>query len=258
MSSTRLSPLNAPAVRSIAEAIHRMESIQAALDPGDGLRFFNLVYLEVTRAVKQRIRRSFFENAAFMTSLDVTFANLYFSALRLQIRDPQRVPRAWAVLLDHRMDEHIMQVQYALAGINAHINRDLPHGLVTTWTKFHTTPDAGSHRRDYDKVSSLLAEIEPSVRSQLTEHLALGSRELEHLENILANWSIVRAREAAWEQGELFWRLGGISCGPGRRRKCLMASLLSRAVGCSYHSYKSCPTIRHTGSAVKQSPAVEV
>ncbi len=203
------SPLTDPPVASIAEAVQRMEAIHGYLRADDGLRYFNLMYLEVTKAFQQRVRTGFFQDQAFMERLDVIFANLYFAATRLQVLDPPATPHAWTAVFDRRDDHRVLPLQFAVAGMNAHINFDLPRGLVETCRALGTTPDAGSHHRDYNKVNEILAQIEPAIREELEKQWPLNDRQLEHLQNVLANWSITRAREAAWDQCELLWWLRG-------------------------------------------------
>jgi hypothetical protein len=67
-------------VVSVAGAIARMEAIGAALPATDGLACFNRMYLDVTRQVNSQIGQGFFADPAFMTQLDVAFADLYFAA----------------------------------------------------------------------------------------------------------------------------------------------------------------------------------
>ena len=67
-------------VTSVAGAIARMEAIGAALPAGDGLACFNRMYLDVTSQVNSQLGQGFYADPAFMTQLDVTFANLYFAA----------------------------------------------------------------------------------------------------------------------------------------------------------------------------------
>ena len=67
-------------VASVAEAIARMEAIDAALPAADGVACFNRMYLAVTQEVNSRISAGFFADPVFMAQLDVTFANLYFAA----------------------------------------------------------------------------------------------------------------------------------------------------------------------------------
>jgi hypothetical protein len=203
------SPITGPPVASVGEAIQRMEAIQGHLGAGDGLRWFNLMYLEVTRAFQQRAGTGFFEDEIFMERLDVVFANTYLAAARSQVLDPSATPHAWTAVFDRRDDHRIVPLQFAVAGMNAHINFDLPRSLVETCRVLGTRLDAGSHRRDFDKVNEILAQVEPAVRDELLKECPLDDRQLEHLENVLANWSTTRARESAWNQSELLWALRG-------------------------------------------------
>ena len=77
--SAALPAVDAP-VTSVPGAIARMEAIGAALEAADGLACFNRMYLDVTRQVNSELGQGFFADPAFMTQLDVAFANLYFAA----------------------------------------------------------------------------------------------------------------------------------------------------------------------------------
>ena len=83
------------AVTSVSEAIAQMEAIEAATPPGDGLACFNRMYLGVTQQVNNELGQRFYADPAFMTTLDVAFANLYFGAAgAAAIRRPCRWPGA--------------------------------------------------------------------------------------------------------------------------------------------------------------------
>ena len=139
--SASLPIMDAP-VTSIAEAISRMEAIEAALPAADGIACFNRMYLDVTRQVNSQLGQGFFADPAFMTQLDVDFANLYFAAAGAA-GDPAAVPLAWRPLAERRAAAGIEPVQFALAGMNAHINHDLPLAVVSTCTALATSPEAG-------------------------------------------------------------------------------------------------------------------
>ena len=117
-----------------------MEAIEAVLPPADGFACFNRMYLDVTRQVNSRLGQGFFADPAFMTRLDVTFANLYFAAA-----DPAAVPLAWRPLAERRATAGIEPVQFALSGMNSHINHDLPLAIVSTCAALATAPGADSH-----------------------------------------------------------------------------------------------------------------
>ena len=136
--STGLPAPDAPVV-SVAGAITRMEAIAAALPAADGLACFNRMYLDVTRQVNSQLGQGFYADPAFMTQLDVAFANLYFAAADTA-STPAAVPLAWRPLVERRAVAGIEPVQFALAGMNAHINHDLPLAMVSTCTALGTAP----------------------------------------------------------------------------------------------------------------------
>ena len=74
-----------------------------------------------------------------MTQLDVTFANLYFAAAEAA-GNPAAAPLAWRPLIEQRAVAGIEPVQFALAGMNAHINHDLPLAMVSTCAALATAP----------------------------------------------------------------------------------------------------------------------
>ena len=192
-------------VTSVAGAIARMEAIDAALPAADGVACFNRMYLDVTRQVNSQLGQGFFADPAFMTQLDVTFANLYFAATSAA-STPMAVPMAWRPLVEQRAAAGIEPVQFALAGMNAHINHDLPIAMVSTCTALATSPDAGPHFADYQKVDQLLDAAEQSVRQSFesTPELAVD-RHVSAVASLIANWTINSARDMAWTNCLLLW-----------------------------------------------------
>jgi Family of unknown function (DUF5995) len=196
-------------VTSVAEAISRMETIGASLPAEDGLGCFNRMYLEVTRQVNSRLSAGFFADPAFMTQLDITFANLYFEAAQAADNLPA-VPLAWRPLIEQRAEPGIEPIQFALAGMNAHINHDLPLAVTGTCTAMATSPSAGTHQADYQKVDQLLDAAEQSVRESFESAPELAvDRHLQAVGNLVASWSINSARDLAWNNSLLLWEVRG-------------------------------------------------
>jgi len=197
-------PAPSAPVTTVAEVIARMEAIEAALPAVDGLACFNRMYLQVTRQVYSRLGEGFFADRAFMTYLDVAFAGRYFGAA--DAADGPAVPLAWRPLMEQRANTGIEPVQFALAGMNAHINHDLPLALVGTCTALATAPDAGAHFADYQKVDQLLDAAEQSVRESFESAPELAvDHHISAVSNLIANWTINSARNLAWNNCLLLW-----------------------------------------------------
>ena len=153
-------------VSSIDEVLSIMTAIDSCLPDSDGLKWFNRLYLQVTRSVRQAINRPAFRDARFMSELDVVFANLYFAAIAAGDMDPSRAPSAWRPLLRARRNCGIGRLQFALAGMNAHINRDLPQGIVQVFEALGGDPTSDEARRqDFDSVNELLERVEGEVKT---------------------------------------------------------------------------------------------
>jgi len=195
----------APPVTTVAEVIARMEAIEAALPDADGLACFNRMYLEVTRQVSSALGQGFYADPSFMTQLDVMFAGLYFSAVDAS-GDPAAVPLAWRPLAEQRANAGIEPVQFALAGMNAHITHDLPLAVVATCAALATSPEAGDHLADYQKVDQLLDAAEQSVRQSFESAPELAvDRHFAAVNSLIANWTINSARDLAWNNSLLLW-----------------------------------------------------
>ncbi len=202
-------PPSAP-VTSVADAIGLMEAIQQANPPSDGLACFNRMYLQVTRQVQSNLAQHFFADPAFMTALDVAFANLYFGAVGWPADrvSPAMVPLAWRPLIEGRASKDIEPIQFALAGMNAHINHDLPVAVVSACTDLGTAPDAGDHLADYQKVDRLLDAAEQAIRQSFESAPELAvDQHLQAVANLIASWSINSARDLAWSNALLLWAL---------------------------------------------------
>jgi hypothetical protein len=208
---TALGPILARTpVTRVEDVLARMQEIDAALSRTDGVACFNKLYLAVTADVIAAENAGKFANPAFLTALDVAFGNLYFDALR-QLESGAPPPRAWTPLFAARSRADIAPLQFALAGMNAHINRDLPLALVETFSLL-AIPLArpGAQADDYDRVNEVLAVTEAAIaQSYFTPLLEALHREADGLDDVVANWSVREARAAAWTNGAALWHLRG-------------------------------------------------
>ena len=196
--------------QSIDDVLAGMRAMDALFIEGDGLFWFHHLYLQVTEAVAARVAGGGFTNSAWLADLDVQFARLYFDALRRQIGGAA-APGCWRALFDHRADAAVARIQFALGGVNAHINHDLPFAIVATCRRAGSAPLHGSAEyRDYTAVNSTLDSLIDTAKKELMVRL-LGDPlpSVSLLEDRLAAWSVAAARESAWTNGEVMWVTGG-------------------------------------------------
>src|SRR6185503_999502 len=93
---------------SIHEVIARMEGIDAALPDADVVKWFNRLYLLVTRNVKAHLDiPEEWRDRDWMMEMVPLFANLYFDAVGAWQRSPCACPRAWRPVFEARRDPGI-------------------------------------------------------------------------------------------------------------------------------------------------------
>jgi hypothetical protein len=193
---------------SVADVLKIMQTIEAICVDGDGLKWFNWLYLQVTAAVEARIAAGGFADPAWLAELDVQFARLYFGALASSLSG-EATPGCWQALFESRNQVQIARIQFALAGINAHINHDLPEAIVATCAATGTAPQhGGTQHNDYTGLNTTLDGLVNTAKQTLHVRL-LGDPlpPVSHLEDTLASWSVRAARESAWNNAEILWHL---------------------------------------------------
>jgi hypothetical protein len=195
-------------VTSAAEALEVLTAMVDALPLRDGIRCFSRLYQAVTRDVGDSIARASFHDPAWLDQLDATFANLYFRALAMFLDGSRETPRAWYPLFAARSEPR-EALQFAFAGMNAHINRDLPIALVATCQNAGIQLSrAAPEYADYLAVNPLLAQVEANIKAEfLTGPFAVADHLFGKLDDVIANFGIAEARAGAWSHGEAFWAL---------------------------------------------------
>jgi hypothetical protein len=188
-----------------------LDEVIAAFDaqtfaPDDGVRYFHQLYGEVTREIARRYAAGGgFADPAFMAALDVEFAGLYFAALRA----PDTAPRAWRAVFGRRT-ARLEPLRFALAGMNAHINRDLAVALDATFTRLGGAIERDSPRhRDFVAINTILETLMARAKTELFSPLdSFADSALGTLDDMLEAWSITAARDNAWIHGSLLHALG--------------------------------------------------
>ncbi|MEA2825797.1 MAG: hypothetical protein QOG43_236 [Actinomycetota bacterium] len=173
--------------------------------PLDGLVCFNHLYTRVTREVDAGVKSGLFGDGKFMTALDVAFANRYFEAIAAwdegRLND---VPRVWEVLFDRRRRPGIASIQFAVAGVNAHINLDLAVALVSTCTDLGVPLNFADQRVQYEEINNIFDRLFARLREDFTSGRfeRIDKDEIEHLLDRVSRFVVDKARDFAWMSAE--------------------------------------------------------
>lgn len=192
--------------------LRRMRALAQSLPARDGVAHFNEVYLLTTERIAAALEAGEFERPDVLGHLDEAFAELYFRALDAWPKARERVPKAWEALFEVRDRQGIAPLQFALAGMNAHINRDLAHALVETWRALELHPERGGpEHRDFLLVNGVLEQALVDVKPRLSVGVVQRVDEiLGQLDDTLALFSVTEARANAWAQAEVLAALATV------------------------------------------------
>jgi hypothetical protein len=198
MTTTRQPP--AADLRHVAE---RMRALDAALPERDGVAVFNRVYLAVTEEITRRGTEGFFHDPVAAWEMGERFGVRYLAAVDAAAAGV-RPPACWRPLFQQRRHPGVRPLQFALAGINAHVGHDLALAVVDTCTALGLGPDA--LETDFERIGDVLTALEERIR----EDLMPGPDVLDvadPLTHLAGSWSLERARDAAWAASRVLWGL---------------------------------------------------
>ena len=192
---------------SIPDVIAVMQTIGQTCQDADGLKWFNWLYLQVTQAVEARVSSGGFNDPVWLAQLDVQFAALYFNALNAALTGAP-CPTCWLEMFSARDQVKVARIQFALAGMNAHINHDLPFAIVATCKATNTIPLHGTPQdTDYTAINPILDGLVDNAKQTLNVRLPGDALPpVSHLEDLLAQWNLAEFRELAWKHAETLWQ----------------------------------------------------
>src|SRR4051812_42280433 len=208
-------------VPAVVDQLTKLQDILDRVTPlpaGNPVADFNKLYLTVTESVLERLYAGRFADPAFLSRLDVEFAARYFDALRAwSSGSGVRCPEVWAVLLARASCPGCGPMPSAAAGVNAHINFDLPFALVTTFDHLGTDPiDDSDQHRDYLQINDIFAEAVPGLRRGYLDRWQVL---IDTMHGGLDDWwpgetvdytrdeTVDYTRNVAWRNAQKLWAL---------------------------------------------------
>ncbi|MCP3817008.1 DUF5995 family protein [Streptomyces sp. A3M-1-3] len=192
-----------PGHTSVDAVVARLRVLGSGWPPSDGVAVFNRVYLAVTEEIGRQIDLGVFPARQSAATLDVRFAERYLAAVDA-VAAGRRPPACWRPLFQYRCHPGVRPLQYALAGINAHIGHDLALAVVDTCRTLGCEPAA--LEGDFDQVGDTLTAMEERIREDLMPGPDL-LQIADPLTHLLGSWSLDRARDAAWSSARVLWGL---------------------------------------------------
>jgi hypothetical protein len=221
-----------PAAETIDGVLDRMRRIDGILPDKDGLKWFNRLYSMVTEEVDLRPPGGGWIDTAWLDRLDVVFAEFYFRAIAAFLSQSTDAPNAWDALMEARWREGIDRIQFAVAGMNAHINHDLALALIETNRQSGINPTTASPQyTDYQAVNRLLAAVMPRALDVLaTGVLGQLAQDTGKAGRLLAFWNICKARDLAWIYSDHLRNLHGVQLALGLTTQDQITGVLGRAI----------------------------
>jgi len=198
-----------PAVSSVPELIDELRRLENSLSAGNGVKWFVRLYHEVTEALALELTAGDLEDPVFLELLVLVYGNSVLNVCADAEQRSARIARAWAPLFERRHDQRVAPLQFAIAGLNAHTNHDVPIGLVHACRSTGIAPEPdGPQYRDYMKMTALLRRTTDQVKEWLLSGaLADLDGAFGDVDDAVAMFSLQRARQAAWTNGQVLWEL---------------------------------------------------
>ena len=133
----------------------------------------------------------------------------YFDALRYWTEASPACPGVWAGLFCRIPGPDARALPSAVAGVNAHINFDLPFALVTTFDHLGSDPvDGSDQHHDYLQVNDIFAEEIPGLRRGYLDRWQLL---IDTMNGDLDDWwqgeMVEYTRNVAWRNAQKIWAI---------------------------------------------------
>lgn len=195
----------------IGEVIRAMDAVRSELPRQDGIGVFIDVYRRVTEQVRLRVEDGTFTDPRFVEHLDVVFARMFLKVPQA-VAAGRSVNPSWQPLVAMRGRNDLQPIQFVLAGMNAHLNHDLALAVVRACSDSGVSPHRAGLHDDCEKVYDVIAEVvRPLRQSFLDANLVTAGHQLAPLADLVENFSIDEAGDAAWVMALTLWEIRDVA-----------------------------------------------
>lgn len=185
--------------RVIREMEQRLRPLAASCDHD---AIFSLAYLRVTQNVKEAADSGYFADRIWLTRLDAVFADLYFRTMDAWHSGRRRaVPPAWRIALKAADDRSLTGLGDFMINMNAHINNDFPHALVTAGL---TDRRGRTHKPDHNAYNRRLDDLYAPVFAEMARRFdpTIDDQDAGPVDETAAGLVMRGWREMVWRNAE--------------------------------------------------------
>jgi hypothetical protein len=180
----------------------------------DGIACFADLYHTITSDVLAAWadgRGHMFRSGKFILELDLAFAQRYLDALRDHLDEGSSAPSCWELTFARRGEKDIEPWQFAVAGVNAHVNFDLAFALLDVWEKHPDDPLATTEEQyaDYLAINTIFHNRMDQLCEDNEVPWTRWGRDggvIDRLGNLVGDFLVVSTRDFAWIHAERWWR----------------------------------------------------
>jgi hypothetical protein len=188
--------------------IHGLDALRRRLRC-DHRAVFATTYELLTGALRDAMRANphLFVDPAWVIGEDATFADMYLNVVA-GYEHHRPIPAAWQIAFATARRGDANAVEDMLLGINAHVQRDMPHMIAAVGVR---APDGTSHKRDHDVFNEVLNHAYERVVDTIAQRFdpienliaPRASQLLGLLGNALGDQLVQSWREEVWRHAEL-------------------------------------------------------
>ncbi len=199
------------AATTINDVLKELNAIvDNSINTGNRMGYFAVLYKRVTETVAQKITEGYFDDGPRMEKLDVVFANRYLDAY-YAYASGKTCTASWQFAFDSTKLWKPMVLHHLLLGMNVHISLDL--GIATATV----SPGNAINNiyNDFLKINALLIamvnEIKLELFSMWPASKLIAKLNMGDIENSIAGFSMIIARDAAWQVALAYAPLTGLT-----------------------------------------------
>ena len=185
-------------MQSIDEVIDTLEQIIIDSKTNQNpLGYFAVLYLKVTKKVKEGIYQGLFNDNLRMEKLDVICAQRYLDAY-FDYQKNKKITTSWGHTFELSTRFWPIVLQHLLLGMNAHINLDL--GIAAA--EISKGKNIEDLNEDFHQINEILSSLVEEVENDLAKvwpTLKWILKLARNADNFLADFSMKKARDGAWK-----------------------------------------------------------